>query len=535
MLRWMIGLVLALSCTSPGLAWAKDPQADCAALAMKTFDHLPDAPTTITLARYEVARPDIASQPVVWRALQQMGSPAELTKGTPALCRVQGYVAPTVRFEILLPVGGWNGKFLLSTCDGFCGALNDRYCVPAFLRGYATATTDGGHTGNPGFDGVWANGNPQGKIDFGYRANHVVAIASKAIVAAYYGKAPALSYLTGCSKGGSAGVMAAMRYPADFDGIIAGAPVLDYQRKVAIHFPWVANAVTDARDRVILGAEKVPAIQAAVMATCDGVDGLKDGLISAPEKCRFDPAGIACSAGREGKDCLTPREVAALRKLYARPVNSRGEVVYPASTPYGSEGRWPGWVLPLNGDVRTLSYQGAEQYLRYMALEPSPGPAYDFRDFSLDTDLDRLATMSPVYDALGTDLRAFKARGGKIILWHGMADAAISAEMTAQYYDRLVEVMGGRIATGEFARLFLLPGIFHCGLSATGGNGWDALSALENWREGRAAPRSILLSYDLDGDGDYDRVRPVYAYPHRAEYDGKGDIDRPESFHPSPD
>ena len=532
MWRWMVGLSVALGCATSAMA-ATELETRCAGLASKTFDHLPDAPTKITLSQFEAARTDIVSRSDVARALQQMGSPADLTRGTPALCRVQGYVAPTVRFEILLPMDSWNGKFLLSTCDGFCGYLNDRYCMPAFLRGYATATTDGGHTGIPGFDAVWAHGNLQGKIDFGYRANHVVAIASKAIVAAFYGKAASFSYLTGCSKGGNAGVMAAMRYPGDFDGIIAGAPVLDYQRKVAVHFPWIAKAVTDAQDRAILSADKSPAIQAAVMAACDAIDGLKDGLIDDPRKCRFAAASLACPPGTDDSNCLTPREVVALDKLYAQPVNSKGEVVYPASMSYGSEGRWPGWILPTNGSVRTLSYQGAEQYLRYMALDPAPGPGYDFRDFSFDTDLDRLATMSPIYDATNPDLSAFKARGGKIIIWHGWADAAISAEMTVQYFERLTHVMGGPAATGAFARLFLLPGIFHCGLSATGGNAWDALSALEAWREGGTAPASILLSYDLDRNGSFDRTRPVYPYPLIAKYKGKGDINRPESFRPA--
>lgn len=529
MARWLVGLCILFCCAMPAAA-SNNLERRCSELADLTFDHLPDAPTKVTVSRYEPARADIVSANEVARALQQMGSPANLEKGTPALCRVQGYVAPTVRFELLLPVSDWNGKFLLSTCDGFCGALNDRYCMPAFLRGYATATTDGGHTGIPGFDAVWAYNNLQGKIDFGYRANHVVAVASKAIVAAFYGREASLSYLTGCSKGGSAGVMAAMRYPGDFDGIIAGAPVLDYQRKVAVHFPWIANAVTDERDRPILSAEKSPAIQTAVMEACDGIDGLKDGLIDDPRKCRFKASSMACPGGKDSKSCLLPHEVSSLEKLYAMPVNSRGEVVYPAAMSPGSEGRWPGWILPTNESVRTLSYQGAEQYLRYMALDPAPGPGFNFRDFNFDTDLDRLATMSPIFDATDPDLSAFKARGGKIILWHGWADAAISADMTIQYFDRMTDVMGGPAATGEFARLFLLPGIFHCGLSATGGNEWDALSALEAWRENGAAPASILISYDLDRDGTYDRTRPVYPYPNITKYKGSGDVNQPDSF-----
>jgi feruloyl esterase len=511
---------------------APDAQAHCEALVGQSFDGLPDAPTKITEATYlatEALAP--ADQKVFLRVGEAMGTPTSAAASLPARCRVRGYVAPSVRFEILLPGNAsWNGKLLFATCDGFCGQMKPQYCFASLVRNYATVTTDGGHVGVPGFDGVWAYNNLQAEIDYGYRANHVVAVAAKAIIAAYFGRPPAFAYLTGCSKGGSAGVMAAMRYPLDFDGIIAGSPVLDYQGKVAIQFPWIAAAVTDPQDHVILGAAKAPAIQRAALAACDAADGLKDGLINDPRVCRFDPATLTCRDGKDDASCLTPAEVEALRKIYAEPRNSRGEVIYPAGTPVGSEAAWPGWILPFGTNVRTLTYMGAEQYLRYMAFNPDPGPTYDFRSFDFDRDPARLATMSPIFDATSPDLRAFKAHGGKLLIWHGWADAAISPLMTIRYYEDLTQFMGGSESTQQFARLMLLPGVFHCSGTATGASFFDALTAIEQWREHGVAPDSMLLSQDLDGDGVPDRTRPVFPYPLRAVYRGKGPIDRPESF-----
>jgi fermentation-respiration switch protein FrsA (DUF1100 family) len=520
---------LPLVCLGQGTS---TPQARCEALAQRSFDDLPEAPTRVTEASYLAAEPLApADQKVFRRAGQAMGTPTEAPQSLPPRCRVRGYVAPSVRFEILLPEDpAWNGKFLLATCDGFCGQLKPQYCFPSLVRDYATATTDGGHVGNPGFDAVWAYNNLRGQIDFGYHADHVVAVAAKAIIAAYFGRPPAFSYMTGCSRGGSAGVMSAIHYPLDFDGIIAGSPVLDYQGKVAIQFPWIAAAVTDRDNRIILGAAKLPAIQRAVMAACDATDGLKDGLISDPRLCHFDPAVLACPSGKDADSCLTGPELEALRAIYAAPHNSRGEVIYPAGTILSSESAWPGWVLPVGGNVRTLTYMGAEQYLRYMAFDPAPGPTYDFHSFDFDRDPARLATLAPIYNATSPDLRAFKAHGGKLLIWHGWADAAISPLMTIRYYEDLVHFMGGLAETQQFARLMLLPGVYHCSGTATGASFFDSLTALEKWREHAVAPDRMLLSQDLDGDGIPDRTRPVFPYPLRTVYRGKGPVERPESF-----
>lgn len=515
---------------------AQEPQAplvtleqDCSRLLQRSFETSEYAARILSATAVAAQEQLSEAELVRFKTRGKVqGAPIQRLSRVPAFCRVEGYLAPSIRFELRLPLAYWNGRYLLVACDGFCGDLNTAYCVPGQVRGFATATTDGGHTGSPAFDGVWGWNNPQAEIDFGYRANHQVALASKAIIAAFYGRAPNYSYLTGCSKGGQAGVMAAIRYPDDFQGIVAGAPVLDYQRKNAIHFPWVARAMQDEAGMPLLHRSKLPPLRAAVMAACDATDGLRDGIIGDPRRCKFDPGVLACK-GPERDDCLTPAQIAGVRRAYQPPVNSRGEMVYPHGTVVGSEGNWLHWLILGEQDHVTDSELGAAQYLRYLAFRDDPGPTYDWRDFNFDTDLARLDDLSPVFDALSPDLRQFRALGGKLLLWHGWADAAISPLMTIDYYEELTRFMGGDAATREFARLFLMPGMFHC----RGGDGpdlFDALDAVVQWTERGIAPDRLIATKDDNNDGVAERTRPVFPYPQQAVYDGSGSIDEAANF-----
>lgn len=524
--RWLALLVLPL--------WASVSSAaeiDCSSLLQRSFETSEYA-ARILSATVVAAQEQLTDAELVrfkTRGKVQ-GAPIQTLARVPEFCRVEGYIAPSIRFELRLPLTEWNGRYLLVACDGFCGELNTAYCVPGQVRGFATATTDGGHVGSPAFDGVWGLNNPQAQIDFGYRANHLVALASKAIVAAFYGRAPEFSYLTGCSKGGQAGVMAAIRYPEDFQGIVAGAPVLDYQRKNAIHFPWVARAMLDSSGKPLLHRSQLPLIRAAVMAACDATDGLRDGIIGDPRQCTFDPGVLLCK-GTAHDGCLTEAQVAGLRRVYQPPVNSRGEIVYPHGTIVGSEGNWLSWLILNDGEYVTDSELGAAQYLRYLAFRDDPGPSYDWQSFNFDTDIARLADLSPVFDALSPDLRQFRALGGKLLLWHGWADAAISPLMTIDYYEAMTRFMGGTAITQDFARLFLMPGMFHC----RGGDGpdlFDALDAVVQWSERGIAPKVLIASKDDDNDGVPERTRPVFPYPQRAVYDGSGSIDDAANFIP---
>lgn len=507
-------LIVAGASSMPSHAAATVPSGDCSALLKLSLEGAADTPAKVTGA---VAVPASSASTKDWQNYvddsHELAAPLKAERHIPGHCRVSAYVSPAVRFELRLPSPeSWNGKFMFGACSGWCGQLNEGYCVSGLVRGYASATSDGGHVGLAKFDGVWAYNNRQAEIDFSYRANHVAAQAAKAIVRAYYGREISYSYLAGCSKGGHAGLMAAQRYPADFDGIIANGPVLDYQGANALRFPWIVRAVTDSADKPILDAAKAPLIQQAVMQHCDGLDGRRDGVIEDPRRCNFDPQTLLCPAGRPGAACLSEAEVGALRLMYTPPHDSSGRTVYPAGTIPGSEGSWPGWLLPVGGDVRTRAYVGAEQYLKFLGFDPDPGPGYDFRQFDYDRDVERLRTMSPILDAVNPDLSAFAARGGKLIMMHGWADAAVSPLMTVKYYDELARHAGGLPTAQKFARLFMMPGAYHCS-GGVAPNTADALTALEAWREQGIAPKQLTAIQDDDQDGVVENTRTIYPYP----------------------
>lgn len=267
--------------------------------------------------------------------------------GLPAHCRVLGYVRPAINFEVRLPVAGWNGKFYMVGCGGFCGqVLSER---PNFTnamnyglrRGYAAATTDAGHWGSSATDARFAWNNRLAEIDWGTRSIPEVTRVSRALVAAYYRRRAERSYFAGCSTGGRQGLMEAQRYPDDFDGIIAGSPALDETQLAGTFLAWTGRANMDAEGRRILDPAKVPLISRAVSAACDPADGLRDGLVSNPRACRFDPAVLQCREGSDPAQCLSGAEVGVLRAWYQGPRDSAGRQLYPGGIPLGSEPYWP--------------------------------------------------------------------------------------------------------------------------------------------------------------------------------------------------
>jgi hypothetical protein len=466
----------------------------------------------------------------------------------PAYCRVLGYVRPAINFEVRLPRQDWNGKFYMAGCGGFCGTLAAD--APGFTnamnhglqRRYAVATMDGGHWGASVVDGRWALANPVAEMDWGQRAVNETAKAAKALIQAYYGTAPQKAYFAGCSTGGRMAVMEAARFPNDFDGIISGAPALDYTGLVATFFAWVAQANTGADGQAIFPAAKLPLVRDAVYRSCDGQDGLADGLIADPRRCAFAPSSLQCQGG-DTADCLTAAEVGVLAKWYGGVVNSRGERLYPGGIPLGSEPNWPRWLTGA-GNAPPLLPLFARDFLRFMAFEPDAGSSYAVTAFDFDQDPPRLATMAKVYNAAtfdparpadlsGADLSAFRQRGGKLILYHGWGDPLVTPQLTVDYYEAVARRAGGWSGTRAFARLFLVPGMDHCGIN-TGGpgiadTGIDPLTALEQWVEAGLAPEALLAT-KRDGAGQIAWRRPVCAYPQAAQYDGSGDPKDPASF-----
>ena len=464
----------------------------------------------------------------LYRESRVLSAPAD-KPDIPAHCLLKGYVNPNIQFELRLPEQEkWNGKFLYVACNGFCGRV-DKFAVLAGLqRNYATMTTDGGHHGGASFDGLWALNNMQARVDFGYRATHLAALSAKAMIEIYYQKGPKYSYISGCSKGGQAGVMEAQRYPNDFDGVIARGPTIDYTGVNILHCGKNARAVYNGDGSLNIDVSKHELIKNAVMAYCDPKDGLKDGLISDPRKCDFDPAMLSCKAGQSGNSCLTARQVRALRKIYSPVRNKAGGVIYPG-TSLGSEAGWKTWILPVNEDHKVLAWRAASGYLRQIAFEQAPSSDFDWYNFDAEANQDELIAVSHLMDVDSPDFSAFRDAGGKMIVLHGWSDEAIPATASVRWYDGVSAFMGGRDKVSEFARLFLLPGVQHCGSDGVGPSTFDALAALENWVEKGIAPDQIITTKEGKAQ-DAGRQRPVFPYPFEAKYTGRGSLKKAQNF-----
>jgi len=498
------------------------PADDCGRLAARDFQGIPDAATVIDSA---------------------VSVPA--ANGLPAHCHVRGYVAPQVRFELQLPErAAWNGKFLMQGCGGLCGAAQPATCEDVLARNYAVVTTDLGHSGQA-WQTLWARDNLQAEVDFAYRGTHVVAVAAKAILAAYYGRPQERAYFRGCSTGGRQALVEAQRFPADFDGIIAGAPVFSETGISALHLIWSGRANLDAQGRPILAPADVELLHASVLAACDAADGVRDGIIEDPRSCAWEPGRLAC-AGPPAAGCLGPAQLAVARRLYDGARDSAGRALTPGGLSKGSEYEWVPYFVGRDGPATFAPGGPVDALYRYLLFMPDAGPAGSAADFDFDRDPPRLALMETLYSPLNPDLRAFRARGGKLLLYHGWDDAEIPASHMVDYFTLVERAMGGAAATRDFARLFMLPGVAHC-RRGPGADAVDWLGYLEDWVEEGRAPESVLAHHLATPEnylglprrrfplaaGEYDRVRPVYAWPRTARFTGRGDPSRPEGWRPS--
>jgi hypothetical protein len=460
----------------------------------------------------------------------------------PAFCRVQGVIQPSsdshIEFEVWLPMSGWNGKYFGVGNGGFAGSIiytagallgsNDPSLQDALIAGYATSSTDTGHQADQ-WDAKWALGHPEKIIDFGYRAVHETAEKSKAIVRTFYGDGPKHSYFDSCSNGGRQALMEAQRYPADYDGLIAGAPAGSFTHMVA-GFTLDLQA-TEIDPTSYIPASKYPAIEAAALAACDARDGVRDGVIDDPTTCDFKPATLLCS-GPESATCLTQPQITALDKIYAGARNSHGQQIYQGFLP-GSESGPLGWVIWTSGRAPhtsahyALATQGGANLIYQNA-------AWDFRTFNLDRDV-KVAddTMGRQLNAVDPNLKAFKKNGGKLIVDHGWSDAALPPMGTVDYYNSVVTKMG-RKDSASFSRLYMVPGMQHC-VGGPGPNtfGGAMTSALEHWMEDGVAPGAIIATkYKTDGDpaSGVMRTRPLCPYPQVARYKGTGGTDEAANF-----
>ncbi len=468
----------------------------------------------------------------------------------PSYCRVEGVARPTsdseIKFEVWLPLApAWNGRFQQIGNGGYAGSIAAVALASGAARGYATAATDNGHVGpTPDF----AIGHPEKVVDFGHRAVHLTAVHAKAIVQAFYGKPASHSYFFGCSDGGREALMEAQRYPADFDGIIAGAPASDWTRLMTGGV-WNWRALNETPASMIPVA-KLAAIQAAAVGQCDSVDGVQDGLIEDPRRCQFRPAVLRCT-GADGPGCLTEAQIAALEKIYQGPRSpSSGQQIFPGMVP-GTEafpGNWNPWMVGQSPTgLPLLPWFGTTFYSR-MVYEDLK---WDYQTFDLDRDLaTAVAKLSGILDSRDPNLAPFRDRGGKLIQYHGWGDAAISAQSSIDYHHRVKQTLApsGK-PVDDFYRLFMVPGMGHCaggagpnnfgngfGTDAQGDASRDLRTAIERWVEQGVAPERFIATGIRSGDpvGDPAKetkiTRPLCAYPKTARYNGSGSTDDAANF-----
>ncbi len=443
----------------------------------------------------------------------------------PSFCRIAGASKPSgdsdIQFEIWMPAADWNGKFEGIGNGGFAGAINYQGLAFAVAHGYATASTDTGHRAG-GTDGTWALGHPEKVVDFGYRAIHETAVAAKAAIAAFYGSAPKRSYFDSCSNGGRQALMEAQRYPADYDGIIAGAPANHWTHLLANSI-WIAQAMSEPG--AYIPQSKLAAIETATLQSCDAADGVTDGVIDSPDRCRFKPSTLLCKDA-DSDSCLTAPQVAALEKILGGLRGAKGSL-YPGYVVGGitGTGGWGDWTTG-SAPGKSIGYAFGSNFFANMVYEDK---AWDYRAFQPDRDTKKADDkLAQTLNATDPDMSKFQARGGKLIIYHGWSDAAITPLNAIAYFKTIKK-------PESFVRLFMVPGMQHCGggpgpnnfgqaaAGAAGDPAHDINAALERWVEEGVAPAQIIAKKG-------ERTRPLCPYPQAATFTGTGSTDEAANF-----
>ena len=471
--------------------------------------------TAVTLA--ETVAPGAFLPPGPARGKGKQGAAFQ---SLPAFCRVAATLTPAsdseIRIEVWLPETGWNGNLQSVGNGAWAGTISYPAMGTALAAGYATASTDTGHTG--GNPATFIPGHPDKVIDFAYRAVHEMTVAAKAIIRARYGNHPKYSYWNGCSTGGRQALTEAQRYAADYDGIIAGAAAI-YTTHLQGAQVWSAEVVHRDEASYIPPA-KYAVLHAAVLEACDALDGVKDGVLENPVKCPFDPKALLCKDA-DSPSCLTAPQVEAARQIYSGPADSRGKSLFPGLEP-GSE---TGWAT-LSG-ARPMSL--AEETYKFLVFQD---PNWNYLTFNAERDMatgDR--TAGPMMNSIDPDLKPLFSHGGKLLMYHGWADPGIAPRNSVNYYQSVVAKLGkdtlGQAAVSNSIRLFMVPGMGHC----AGGDGTSTFSmidALSTWVEQGKAPDRIEASRVRGGKTD--RTRPLCPYPQVAVYNGSGSTDESANF-----
>lgn len=437
----------------------------------------------------------------------------------PAFCRVALTVSPQIRIEVWLPKDTWNGRYRAEGGGGYAGSISYGGLAAGIRAGYATGSTDTGHPASAG--GTFAL-NPDGTqnaaliVDFAERSLHELAVKAKAVINAFYGKAPDFSYWNGCSTGGRQGLMAVQRFPDEYDGLVIGAPAINWDRFIAAEL-WPAVVMNKTAGGPI-AASKLSAATTAAVAACDANDGVTDGVINDPRKCTYDPAALVCKAGDAPGSCLTAPEADAVRKIWNGPTSAKGERLW-----FGLEKG-----TPLNGLGGVNPFPIASTHFQYWIRQD---PKFEWRTLTeADFEADFMRSQQKFKRAIGTDqadLSAFRKSGGKMIIWHGEADPLIFPRGTINYFDRVIAESGGERRVAEFARLYMAPGVGHCG----GGDGPSPVGLFEqvvSWVEKGVAPSTVPATRRRE-DGTV-MSRPLCPYPTVARWTGRGSTDDAANF-----
>jgi feruloyl esterase len=507
-LRAVIGGLGILFIATPIAAPLKVGAAGAACESLTTSLKLPN--TTITFAQ------TVAAGAFTPAGRQSRGPAPSFYSELPSFCRVAATLTPSadsdIKVEVWLPVSGWNGKFEAVGNGGWAGVISYPALSRAVAAGYATASTDTGHVGN---NGSFAPGHPEKVIDFGYRAVHEMTVQAKAIVDAYYGAAPKQSFWNGCSLGGRQGITEAQRYPADFDAIIAGAPAVN---AMSLHAARIAiNQVVHRSADSFIPPDKYSLVHDAALNACDALDGVKDGVIDSPSRCKFDPKVLACKDA-DGPACLTAAQVDTARALYA-PVKDpkTGAVVFPPLLQPGSELGWATLAGP--EPVGTALDQ-----FKYVVFGDA---GWDWRTFNLTSDLARgVRQDGGVIDSANVNLKPFFDRGGKLLMYHGWADQQVAASNSVDYFSKVTKTVG-RNAAGKSIELYMVPGMGHCA-GGPGTDTFDMMAAIETWSKTGRAPESIAAAHRTSGV--VDRTRPLCPFGKVARWKGTGSTDDAANF-----
>jgi feruloyl esterase len=437
-----------------------------------------------------------------------------------------GEIRPTtdsrIAFEVWLPLENWNGKFSGVGNGGWAGTIS--YAGPPIYslsdqvrRGYAVASTNTGHAGDGG-DARFAYGHPERLVDFGWRSVHETTVVAKAMVNAFYGRAARYAYWIGCSTGGKQGLTEAQRFPADYDGIVAGAPASNWIPLMTGTMALTVTAIGDS-SRYLTPSIRMM-LRDAVLKACDRLDGVVDGLLENPRKCQFDPTSLACGTAGAGTPCLTAAQVAAVKRIYEGFYDpATGQRAAPGMA-RGSEQLWGAWATPAR------PFPISTSYFRWLVFADS---TWDWRSFDLGRDREALAAaerrLAPILSAIDPNLRAFRARGGKLIQYHGWNDQLISPDFSVNYYESVSATLPN---AQQFYRLFMAPGMGHCG-GGSGPDRFDMQRALEDWVERGVAPDSVIATRQ-GPSGAPERSRQLCPYPKVAVYKGEGDTNVASSF-----